>query len=110
MPSEKRVGKKGIYVELPEDLEAEFREFCRSFPLGTITQHVQLAIRRHMANPPRVETPPLPDVIVPSGAAMASGKEGDEGADMRSEGEASANRQQGGRGARSGPQRARKKS
>jgi hypothetical protein len=59
MPADKRPGKKGMYVELPADLDAKFRAFVERFPLGTITQHIQLAIRRHMADPPTVDVPKL---------------------------------------------------
>ena len=64
MPEAKRPGKKGIYVELPEDLDAEFRAFVDRVPLGTISQHVAMALRRHMANPPTVAVPDLPGVKV----------------------------------------------
>jgi hypothetical protein len=64
MPSVDRPGKRGMYVELPEDLDAEFRAFVEKYPLGTISQHVVLAIRRHMASPPAVEVAKLPAVKV----------------------------------------------
>ena len=65
MPSVKRPDKSVICVELPKDLDHEFRLFCEGFPLGTLTQHVQLAIRRYLAAPPRVELPPLPELPMP---------------------------------------------
>jgi hypothetical protein len=67
MPTEKRPGKKGVYVELPEDLDAEFRAFVESFPVGGIAQHVQWAIRRHMDTPPTIAAAsPVKPMSVPA--------------------------------------------
>ncbi len=64
MPSADRPGKKGVYVELPEDLDEALRELVKSLPFGTLTQHIVLALRRHVANPPSVEVPELPPARV----------------------------------------------
>lgn len=64
MPPKKRPGVTGVYHEWPDELLAEFRAFVAAFPLGTDREHVMMAVRRHMANPPSVvgvETlPPAP--------------------------------------------------
>jgi hypothetical protein len=62
MPTDKRPGKKGVYFEFPDEFLREFRAFVDAFPLGTATEHVLLALRRHMATPPTVAAPGLPPV------------------------------------------------
>jgi hypothetical protein len=47
MPSGARPGRKGLYVDCPEDLLAELKAFADSFPIGGIGQHVVWALRRH---------------------------------------------------------------
>jgi len=65
MPSQIRPGKKALYVELPDELDAELRAYCDRFGLK-LADEVRLAIRRHLANPPLRDVPPLPPVTVPS--------------------------------------------
>lgn len=62
MPFVRRSTVALLSVELPTELNNEFREFCERFGLGTLTQHVQLALRRYMAAPPKIEVPLLPDI------------------------------------------------
>lgn len=71
MPAKDRPGKKGIYVELPEDVDKELRELVESLPLGGIAQHVIMAIRRHLASPPTVTIPDLPPIAMPSQSPLA---------------------------------------
>lgn len=53
-------GKKGFYVELPEDLAAAFRQFARGRG-ETLGEATAQAMRRHMAHPPPPAVdPPLP--------------------------------------------------
>lgn len=66
MPPKKRPGMTGFYVELPDELLAEFERFVESFPLGSKAQHVRLALRRHMDNPPKA-------VITPHGETPMEG-------------------------------------
>lgn len=64
MPPKKRPGVTGFYVELPDDLLAEFEAFVDGFPIGTKAQHVRLAMRRHIDHPPTAKVSPLPPVII----------------------------------------------
>lgn len=60
MPSVPREGKKGLYVELPEAMIADLKEFAERAGTG-IAFEVRDAIRRHLAFPPKREPEPLPD-------------------------------------------------
>ena len=71
MPAVPRPGKRSITVELPEDLDVALRAVVEQYPLGTITQHVVLAIRRHVEAPPRVTVPRLPPADVEAAPAGA---------------------------------------
>lgn len=59
MPSQPRPGKKALYVELTDELDAELRAYCEGRGLK-LADEVRLAIRRHLANPPPSTVPPLP--------------------------------------------------
>jgi hypothetical protein len=63
MPSKPRPGKKGVYVELPEELDAAFRRYCEERG-AKLADEIRMAIRRHLQNPPPAEVPPLPPVTV----------------------------------------------
>jgi hypothetical protein len=65
MPSGARPGRKGLYVDCPEDLLAELKAFADSFPIGGIGQHVVWALRRHLADPPVLAAPPLTAAVPP---------------------------------------------
>jgi hypothetical protein len=55
-----------LNLEIEEGLMDVFREFVRGRN-ETLRQAVEMAIRRHMANPPPLpELPPLPPVTVPA--------------------------------------------
>ena len=62
MPSEKRKGWVGRYIELPDGLDRELKAFVESHG-GRWAEHVRMAIRRHLAYPPPEAPPlaPLPD-------------------------------------------------
>jgi len=62
MPTKKRPGMTGVYVEIPDEMNAELEAIAGSLPLGGKADHVRMAIRRHLDNPPRVESTPLPPV------------------------------------------------
>ncbi len=69
MPTTPRPGKKGLYIELPTDLDEQLRAYCEERG-GKIAEEVRLAIRRHLANPPPLaELPPLPPVTAPAPVA-----------------------------------------
>lgn len=53
-------GTKQLAAELLAEVVDEFKEFCRTRG-ETVRYHLELAMRRHMANPPPpAEPPPLP--------------------------------------------------
>lgn len=58
-------GRKGFFVELPEEMLAEWRDFCDRYPQISLTQQVQWAMRRHMDSPPEVRAPALPPAPPP---------------------------------------------
>lgn len=60
-----RPGKKALNVDLPDELDSQFRKFVEDFELGTLAQHVEFAIRRHIAHPPVLTSPPYPDERMP---------------------------------------------
>jgi hypothetical protein len=69
MPTQPRPGKKGLYVELPNDLDTALRSYCEQRGLK-LADEVRLAIRRHLANPPKpAEVPPLPPISAPEPTA-----------------------------------------
>lgn len=61
-------GTKQLNAEMSEALFDEFKEFCATRG-QTVRYHLELALRRHMDNPPPppqpVEAPPLPPVTSP---------------------------------------------
>jgi hypothetical protein len=64
MPTKKRPGLTGVYVEIPDEVVAELEALCERLPLGGKADHIRLAVRRHLDNPPTVTVPPLPAVTV----------------------------------------------
>jgi hypothetical protein len=65
MPRQSTEGTKQLGVEVDEGLMAELREFARK-RRSTVRAVVEMALRRHLANPPPVpEVPPLPPVTSP---------------------------------------------
>jgi hypothetical protein len=74
MPSKKRPGVVGVYVELPEEQDRRLRALAERLGLGGITDHIRMAIDRHLANPPALAVPPLSPVTVhqPPAKARAS--------------------------------------
>jgi hypothetical protein len=66
-------GTKQIGAEVAADLLDAFKAFCEGRN-ETLRHHLELAMRRHLENPPApVAYPPLPPVTVP-GAKPAKGK------------------------------------
>lgn len=70
----KRKGTKGTHqigAEVDETLLAQFKTFCAGRG-ETLRYHIEMAMRRHLANPPEVEkptvppVPPLPPITVPA--------------------------------------------
>jgi hypothetical protein len=61
MPSVERKGKKGKYVEIPDDLDRRFQAFCEGRGVK-YTAQVVLAMERHLAYPP---PPPVPPALPP---------------------------------------------
>lgn len=59
-------GTKQLATELDAGLVDEFKAFCRGRD-ETVRKHLEMAIRRHLGNPPPPpgEVPPLPPVTVP---------------------------------------------
>jgi hypothetical protein len=55
-----------VYVEVPEELDREFRAMIERVGLGGVADHIRLAMRRHLASPPSVEVPLLPHAGVPT--------------------------------------------
>lgn len=64
MPTQKRPGVTGVYVELADDVVAELEELVDRLPLGSKADHIRLAVRRHLDSPPTVTVPPLPPATV----------------------------------------------
>lgn len=61
MPTAKRPGFVGRYVELPDDLDERFRTFCEARG-ARLADQIRLALERHLAYPPPVaDLPALPD-------------------------------------------------
>lgn len=61
MPSKQRPGKRGLYVELPEEMDRQLRLRCERIG-AKIADEVRAAIGRHLAYPPPVHAyAPLPD-------------------------------------------------
>jgi hypothetical protein len=59
----KGTGLLGVEIDLA--LLDQFKDFARSRH-ETQREVVELALRRHMANPPTLEPPPLPPLVPPS--------------------------------------------
>lgn len=62
MPSKKRPGVTGVYVEMADEMVAELDALAASLPLGSKADHIRLAVRRHLDSPPTVAVPPPPPV------------------------------------------------
>lgn len=79
MPSDRRPGRQGVYVELPPELIAQVRELAGR-NLRDFRSEVQHALERHLAAPPTVrvvvDTPALPPAEV-EGEGGAYAGEGD---------------------------------
>jgi hypothetical protein len=63
-------GAKQFNSEIAESLVDEFREFCKSRG-ESVRDHLEMAIRRHIDNPPppfKPAAPPLPPVPSPTPA------------------------------------------
>jgi hypothetical protein len=59
MPSKKRPGMVGRYIELTEELDRDFRAFCEKRG-ETFADQVRLAMRRHLKYPPpKADVPPM---------------------------------------------------
>ncbi len=66
MPSKSRPGWVGIYVELPEALAQQLREYCERTG-GKLSDEIRQAITRHLAYPPAPTTPaPFPASTAPA--------------------------------------------
>jgi hypothetical protein len=66
MPRRDVKGTKQFNSEIDEKVADEFREFCRSRG-ESVRDHLELALRRHLDNPPpplKPVAPPLPPVTV----------------------------------------------
>ena len=64
MPANPSKGTAQLGAELDSTLLEEFRAFCRGRK-ESVRTHLEIAIRRHLDNPPpplRPEVPPLPPV------------------------------------------------
>jgi hypothetical protein len=69
-----RPGWRGLYLELPDELDNQLRDHCRRAD-SRVADEVRLAIRRHLAYPPPPQTPPLPPILPDSPvAAKKSGR------------------------------------
>jgi hypothetical protein len=66
-------GTRQVGAEVAEGLLDEFKAFCEGRN-ETVRHHLELAMRRHLDNPPPVAVvPPLPPVTAP-GEKPAKGK------------------------------------
>jgi hypothetical protein len=73
MPSVERPGKKALYVELPDELDAALRALAER--RGTkVSAEVRDAIRRHLAYPPPDPAPEPPPAPLPNGEKKKSRK------------------------------------
>ncbi len=52
-------GTKQLFVEVTDTLLDEFKAFCKS-RVETVRENLEMAMRRHMANPPPPPPPPIP--------------------------------------------------
>lgn len=63
-------GTKQLGCEVNEALLEQFKAFCAARG-ETLRYHLEMAMRRHLANPPEIEkptvppVPPLPPITVP---------------------------------------------
>lgn len=64
MPTKKRPGLTGVYVELPDEMVAELEALVKKLPIGSKADHIRLAVRRHIDNPPAVIVPSLPPTAI----------------------------------------------
>jgi hypothetical protein len=73
MPANPAKGTAQLGAELDTTLLEEFRAFCRERK-ESVRTHLEIAIRRHLNNPPpplRLEVPPLPPVSPPHPSPVA---------------------------------------
>jgi hypothetical protein len=64
-------GTKQVGAEVAGDLLEEFKQFCVARG-DTLRQHLEMAMRRHLDNPPPVlAPPPLPPVTSPPPVSTA---------------------------------------
>ena len=72
-------GTKPFNAEVSELLFEEFKEFCAK-RRETVRHHLELALRRHMDNPPPppkpAEVPPLPPITAPATEDKPAPKKG----------------------------------
>lgn len=57
-------GTRQLAAELLAEVVDDFKKFCRDRD-ETVRYHLELALRRHMANPPPPQEPPPPPAITP---------------------------------------------
>jgi hypothetical protein len=57
-------GTKQLFVEVTDILLDEFKAFCESRG-ETLRVNLEMAIRRHMSNPPPPPPPPMPVALPP---------------------------------------------
>ncbi|MCE9564424.1 MAG: hypothetical protein K8U57_20495 [Planctomycetes bacterium] len=67
MARKNTAGTKQLGAELDSALVDEFKAFC-SDRGDTVRKHLEMAIRRHLSNPPPkpADVPPLPPVAIPA--------------------------------------------
>jgi hypothetical protein len=68
MPAKKRPGMTGVYFEIADEDLAALEKLAASLPLGGKADHLRLAVKRHLANPPTVEVGALPPLPKPAPA------------------------------------------
>lgn len=76
MPRRDVKGAKQFNAEIDTDLADQFRAFCKGRG-ESLRDHLELALRRHLENPPpplKPTAPPLPPVTVPGAVAKKPGK------------------------------------
>jgi hypothetical protein len=72
MARKNTAGTKQLGAELDSALVDEFKAFCAGRG-DTVRKHLELALRRHLQNPPPADVPPLPPVTSPAIGTTASG-------------------------------------
>lgn len=59
-----RAGMTPMFIELSDEDAARLDALIASLPLGGKADHIRLAVRRHLDNPPTVAVPQLPPATV----------------------------------------------